>query len=153
MSPNEKLTEMGITLPAPTAPLGAYTPAVRSANLLFLSGQLPVSEGVITPNYIGKLGYNVSVIVGQAAARQAVINALAIIEHEVGLGNVQRIVRLTGYISSTPTFTDQAQVLNGASELLMEIFGQQGIHARLALGVAVLPLDTCLEIEMIVEVK
>lgn len=153
MTPNEKLAEMGITLPAPSAPLGAYTPAVRSGNLLFLSGQLPMSEGTIAPDYIGKTGYNVSVADGQAAARQATINALAIIEDEVGLENVQRIVRLTGYISSTPTFTAQAQVLNGASELLTEIFGQQGIHARLALGVAALPMDSCLELELIVEVK
>ncbi|HEY3379042.1 MAG TPA: RidA family protein [Armatimonadota bacterium] len=146
------LATLGITLPAAPKPIGSYVPAVRSGQLVFLSGQLPFIDGKLPEEYTGKLGYNVSVETGQAAARQAVLNALAILDAEVGLAQVRRIVRLAGYVSSTPIFSQQPAVLNGASELLVAVFGEAGIHARLALGAPVLPLDACLEIELIVEV-
>ena len=133
--------------------MGAYVPVVRSGSLIFLSGQLPFVEGKLPAEYSGKLGYNVPLEQGQAAARQAVLNALAIIEGIVGLENVNRIIRFAGHISCTPTFTEHPKVLNPSSELLAQIFGDAGVHARLALGAVSLPLDACVEIEMIVEVK
>ncbi len=148
-----RLAKLGIILPAAPKPLGVYVPAVRSGNLLFLSGQFPLVEGKLPPEYIGKLGFNITLDAGQAAARQATLNALAIIDDAVGLDAVRRIVRLAGHVSSTPTFTEQPQVLNAASELLGNVFGEDGIHARLALGAVSLPLDACVEIELIVEVK
>ncbi len=149
----QRLKELGITLPAAPRPLGVYVPVVRSGNLLFLSGQLPLVEGKLPREYTGKLGFNISPETGQAAARQATLNALAILEDAVGLEHVQRIIRLAGHVSSTPTFTEQPKVVNGASELLGSVFGDAGVHARLALGAASLPLDACIEIELIVEVK
>ncbi len=151
--PLTSLARLGITLPAPPKPVGSYVPAVRSGNLVFLSGQLPFVEGALPAEFTGKLGFNVSLENGQAAARQATLNALAILEDTVGLENIQRIVRLAGHVSSTPIFTAQPKVLNAASELLGELFGEAGIHARLALGAVSLPLDACVEIELIVEVK
>ncbi len=147
-----QLEALNIILPTAPKPIGAYTPGVRTGNLIFLSGQLPFVNGAIPPEYLGKLGYNISLEHGQAAAKQATLNALAIIEEMVGLQQVRRIVRLAGYISSTPAFTAQPTVLNAASELLAALFGDAGIHARLALGVLSLPLDACLELELIVEV-
>lgn len=147
-----QLEALNITLPAAPKPIGAYTTAVRTGNLVFLSGQLPFVDGAIPPEYVGKLGFNISLEHGQAAARQATLNVLAILEESVGLQQVRRIVRLAGYVSSTPAFTAQPKVLNAASELLGSLFGDAGIHARLALGVPSLPLDACLELELIVEV-
>ena len=147
-----QLEALHITLPPAPKPLGAYTPAVRTGNLIFLSGQLPLVDGAIPPEYVGKLGYNVTEEAAGAAARQATLNALAILEESVGLSHVRRIVRLAGYISSTPAFTAQPRVLNASSELLAALFGDAGVHARLALGVPSLPLDACIELELIVEV-
>lgn len=149
----QRLSQLNITLPAAPKPLGAYTPAVQSDKLIFLSGQLPLVNGALPEAYIGKLGYNVSVESAQAAARQAILNALAILQEQVGLDHIRRIVRLSGYISSTPIFTEQPRVLNAASELLVAIFGEAGVHARLALSVPVLPLDACLELEIIAETE
>jgi len=149
----QRLTELGITLPAAPKPLGVYVPAVRSGNLLFLSGQLPLVEGQLPREYTGKLGFNISLESGQAAARQATLNALAILDDVVGLEHVLRIVRLAGHVSSTPTFTEQPKVVNAASELLGNVFAEAGFHARLALGAVSLPLDSCIELELIVEVK
>lgn len=149
----QSLERLHLTLPPAPKPIGAYTPAVRTGNLLFLSGQLPSVDGSLPAEYTGKLGYNVSSETAQAAARQATLNALAIVHEMVGLDAVKRIVRLAGYVSSTPVFTEQPKVLNAASELLAEVFGDTGVHARLALGVPALPLDACLELELIVEVE
>lgn len=149
----QRLSQLNITLPPAPKPLGAYTPAVQSGKLIFLSGQLPMVNGELPEVYLGKLGYNVSVENAQAAARQTILNALAILHEQVGLNHIRRIVRLSGYISSTPIFTEQPRVLNAASELLVSIFGEAGVHARLALGVPVLPLDACLEIELIAETE
>ena len=153
MTPLQQLAKLNITLPPAPKPIGAYTPAVRSGNLLFLSGQLPMVNGSLPEAYTGKLGYNVVLETGQDATRQAAINALAIIEEAVGLDHVRRVVRLAGYISCVPTFTEQPKVLNSASELFTAVFEDKGIHARLALGVPVLPLDACIELECIVEVE
>lgn len=148
----ERLTELGVALPAAPKPIGTYVPAVRSGNLVFLSGQLPLVSGSLPPEYAGKLGEGVSIEQGQAAARQATVNALAILQDVVGLDAVRRVVRLAGHVSSAPGFTRQPEVLNAASELLGRAFGEGGLHARLALGSASLPLDACIEIELIVEV-
>lgn len=146
------LEKLNITLPPAPKPIGVYTPAVRSGQLVFLSGQLPLVDGKLPEAFTGKLGYNVTLATGQEAARQATLNALAILQDMVGLDHVRRIVRLAGHVSSTPLFTEQPQVLNAASELLGKVFGEAGVHARLALGAPVLPLDACVEIELIAEV-
>ncbi len=151
--PLGRIAALGLTLPAAPTPLGAYVPVVQSGNLLFLSGQLPLVEGRLPPEYAGKLGAGVEEETGQAAARQAVLNALAIVEATTGLDRVARIVRLAGYVNSAPDFTRQPQVLNAASELLAAVFGDAGVHARLALGAPTLPLGACIELELIVEVR
>lgn len=148
----DKLAELGIVLPPAPKPIGVYVPVVRTGNLLYLSGQLPMVEGKLPNEYRGKLGVYVTVETGQAAARQATLNALAILEDAVGLSQVRRIVRLAGHVNSTPDFTQQPQVLNAASDVLGAVFGAAGVHARLALGAAALPLDACVELELIVEV-
>lgn len=153
MTPMERLQELGLTLPAAPQPIGVYVPAVRSGQLLWLSGQLPLVEGKLPDAYIGKLGGAVSTEAGQAAAKQATLNALAIIHAAVGLERVRRIIRLAGHVNSAPHFAAQPQVLNAASELLGAVFGEAGVHARLALGAAALPLDACIEIELIVEIE
>ena len=149
----QRLDELQLVLPPAPKPLGVYVPAVRSGNLVFLSGQLPLVAGKLAAEYTGKLGDTVTLEQGQAAARQATLNALAILHDIAGLDHVRRIVRLTGFISSAPSFTQQPQVLNAASELLGAVLGEVGVHARLALGAPVLPLDTCIEIELIAEVE
>lgn len=149
----DRLVEHQIILPPAPKPVGVYVPAVRSGNLIFLSGQLPFIEGKIPDKYLGKLGYNISLETGQAAARQATLNALAILEDFAGLDHIRRIIRLVAHVSSTPAFTQQPQVVNAASELLGTVFGDIGIHARLAVSAPVLPLDACIEIELIVEAE
>jgi enamine deaminase RidA (YjgF/YER057c/UK114 family) len=144
---------LGLSLPPAPKPIGAYVPAVRSGNLLFLSGQLPLEEGKLPAEYTGKLDVEVDIETAQDAARQATLNALAIIHNAAGLENVKRVVRLAGHIASVPEFTQQPKVLNAASELLARVFGDAGVHARLALGSAALPLGACIEIELIVEVE
>ncbi|MHB9024529.1 MAG: RidA family protein [Armatimonadota bacterium] len=151
--PVQRLRELGLTLPPAPKPIGLYIPAVRSGQLLFLSGQLPLVEGKLPSDYAGKLGDAVSLETGQAAARQATMNALAILHDAVDLARIARIVRLSGYVSSVPAFTQQPQVLNAASELLGAVFGEAGVHARLALAAPVLPLDACIEIELIAEIR
>jgi enamine deaminase RidA (YjgF/YER057c/UK114 family) len=150
---SENLQKLNIILPPAPKPIGAYTPAVRSGQLIFLSGQLPVVNGQLPPEFTGKVGYNVTLETAQSAARQATLNALAILQETVGLDHVRRVVRLAGYVSSTPIFTQQPQVLNAASDLLKAVFGEAGIHARLALSAPVLPLDACIELELIAEVE
>ncbi|MBI2887000.1 MAG: RidA family protein [Chloroflexi bacterium] len=152
MSAEAKLKELGITLPEPPRPVATYDPAVRSGNLLFVSGQLPLVEGRLVK--VGKLGAQFTLEEGQEAARRATLNALAIVHNSLGsLDRVARIVRLGVHVASATGFTDQPRVANGASELLISVFGDAGRHARLALGAAELPLGAPVEIELIVEVK
>mgnify|MGYP001173039184 FL=1 len=151
MGARERLDELGITLPQPPEPAGAYTRAVRSGNLLFVAGQLPLREGTMA--YSGSVGEALSFEEGYEAARVCALNGLGVIQEELGsLDAVARIVRLTGYVTSGPGFVDQAQVVNGASELMAEIFGDRGVHARLAVGVIGLPLGAAVELEIIAEV-
>jgi enamine deaminase RidA (YjgF/YER057c/UK114 family) len=149
---SRRLIEHGIALPPPPKPLAIYVPAVRSGNLLFVAGQLPLVDGVLLTT--GRLGDGVSIEEGQKAARQAALNALAIVAEALGdLESVSQIVRLTCHVASAPGFHEQHVVANGASELLGEIFAESGRHARLALGAAELPLGAPVVIELIVESK
>jgi enamine deaminase RidA (YjgF/YER057c/UK114 family) len=148
-SPEERLKDLGYELPAVPRPAGSYVPAARAGSLLFTAGQLPFKEGALA--YVGKVGREVSVEEAQQAARLCAINALAAVEAEAGLENVRRVVKVTGYVSSAADFNNQPMVLNGASELLGEVFREKGIHARSAVGVAELPLDAPVEIELVVE--
>lgn len=145
-----RLAELGITLPAVTPPVAAYVPAVRSGNYVYVSGQLPFVDGALRTT--GKVGTDVSPEEAKALAARCAVNALAAIEDLVGLGSVVKIVKLTGFVASAPGFTGQPGVINGASELLGEVFGEAGRHARSAVGVAELPLDTPVEVEVIAEV-
>lgn len=147
----EKLKAMGIKLPDVPKSLGSYIPARKADNVIYISGQLPkVFDKFIT----GKIGKDLTVEQGQEAAKLAFINALAILKNELGsLDKIDFIVRMVGYINSADGFTDQASVMNGASNFAFEIFGEIGRHARLALGVNELPLNSACELEMIVKVK
>ncbi len=150
MSIEKRLTELGITLPEAPRPVAAYVPAVSSGNLLFVSGQLCLVNGELLSK--GRVGREVSLKQGYEAARIAAINSLAIVNQELGsLDKVKRVVKVVGYVASDPDFYDQPKVVNGASELLAEVFGDQGRHARSAVGVNSLPLNTPVEIEVIVE--
>ena len=150
MSYEQKLTQLGLALPAPPKPVANYVPVVRVGDLLFLSGVLPSRDGQLIMT--GKLGQNVSIDQGMEAARVAVLNGLSIIRQEAGsLDRVKRIVKMVGHIASAPGFTDQPQVLNGASDLLVSLFGDAGRHARVAVGAAELPRQAPVEIELIVE--
>lgn len=152
MSYELRLTQLGIELPAAPQPMANYVPAVRVGELLFLSGVLPSKDGQIVMT--GKLGAGLSVEQGATAAKVAVLNALAIMKAEVGsLDRVSRVVKMVGHIASAPGFTDQPQVLNGASDLLVAIFGEAGRHARVAVGAAELPRQAPIEIELIVQVS
>ncbi|MEU8250138.1 RidA family protein [Nonomuraea sp. NPDC048916] len=151
MTPEEKLAELGLTLPPVVAPLAAYVPVVRTGNLVYTSGQLPMVDGKLTAT--GKLGADVSVDEGKEMARVCALNALAALKSEVGdLAAVKRIVKVVVFVASAPGFTQQPQVANGASEFLAEVLGEAGAHARSAVGVAVLPLDASVEVELIAEV-
>lgn len=151
MSYEAKLKELGLTLPAPPKPVATYIPAVRAGDLLFLSGVLPSRDGQLIMT--GKLGQALSIEQGMEAAKVAVLNALAIVRSEVGsLDRVKHIVKMVGHIASAPGFTDQPQVLNGASDLLVAVFGEAGRHARVAVGAAELPRQAPIEIELIVQV-
>ena len=151
MSYELRLKELGIELPASPKPVANYVPVVRVGDLLFLSGVLPSNEGQLV--FTGKLGAEVSIEQGVAAAKLAVLNALAIVKAEAGsLDRVKRIVKMVGHIASAPGFTDQPHVLNGASDLLVAVFGEAGRHARVAVGAAELPRQAPIEIELIVQV-
>lgn len=150
MSYEAKLKEMGLTLPDPPKPVANYVPAVRVGDLLFLSGVLPSRDGQLIMT--GKLGQELTIEQGREASRVAVLNGLSIVKYEVGsLNHVKRIVKMVGHIASAPGFTDQPQVLNGASDLLVALFGDAGYHARVAVGAAELPRHAPVEIELIVE--
>ena len=145
-----RLAELGINLPTPVAPIANYVPFVRTGNQLVVSGQISLApEGLLA----GKLGGGVSIEDGQKAARQAAINVLAQIQAAVGnLDNVVRIVRLGGFINCTPDFVDAPKVMNGASDLMVEVFGDKGRHARSTIGVAALPVNAAVEVEALVEI-
>ena len=152
MSYEDRLKELGFTLPAPPTPVANYVPVVRTGHLLFLSGVLPSCDGRLV--LTGKLGEHLTVEQGVEAARVAVLNGLSIVRSEAGsLDRVKRIVKMVGYIASAPGFTDQPQVLNGASDLLVQLWGERGQHTRAAVGVASLSKNSPVETEVTVQVK
>jgi enamine deaminase RidA (YjgF/YER057c/UK114 family) len=150
-TPEERLQELGVSLPSPAAPVAAYIPCVRTGNLVYVSGQVPTVDG--KPTHLGHLGGEVGLEDGRAAARTCAVNVIAALKAELGqLSQVRRIVKVTGFVACTPEFTDAPKVINAASELLGEAFGDAGRHARAAVGVAALPLGVPVEVEAIVEV-
>lgn len=153
MDYEEKLKSLGFELPPAPLPVASYVPAVKSGNLLFLSGMLPFVNGKLET--LGKLGGVLTVAQGQKTSQIALLNALAVIKSEAGsLNAIQKIVQLTVYVASLPDFIQQAVVANGASDMLVEIFGEAvGRHTRLALGCNVLPLDAPIELTMVVELS
>jgi enamine deaminase RidA (YjgF/YER057c/UK114 family) len=150
-TPEERLRELGIELPQPAAPVASYVPCVRTGNLIYVSGQVPLVDG--RPAWTGRLGAGgLGVDEGAAAAEVCAVNLLAALKAELGdLGRVRRVVKLTGFVASEPGFTDHPKVVNGASNLFGEVFGEAGRHARAAVGVAALPLGVPVEVEAIVE--
>ena len=150
-TPEQRLIELGLQLPDAAAPLAAYIPAVRSGSLVFTSGQLPWRDGELAAT--GKVGAEVDPEAAKEAARYCALNALAAVCTVTGdLSSVTRVVKVVGFVASAPSFTGQPGVINGASELIGEVFGDRGAHARSAVGVAALPLDTPVEVEIVVEV-
>ena len=148
----KKLEQIGLKLPEISKPVAAYVPATQSGKLVFTAGQLPIVNGEIISK--GLLGQDVSVLEANEAAKICTLNALAAIKGIIGnLDRIKQIVRVAGYVASVPTFTEQPAIVNGASELLLEIFGEKGKHARSAVGMAVLPLNASVEIELTVEVE
>ncbi|HEV8340518.1 MAG TPA: RidA family protein [bacterium] len=148
----ERLRDLGLTLPSPQQPVANYLRAVRTGDLLFVSGHVPVQEGRIV--YQGKLGGDMGVETGYEAARLAVLNCLATVKEELGdLDRVRRVVKVLGMVNSTPDFTETPAVMNGASDLLVQLYGERGRHARSAVGMSSLPHGVSVEIEMIVEVE
>lgn len=150
MSASGRLAELGIELPAVAKPLASYVPAVRTAHLVYTAGQLPIRAGKLTRT--GKVGDAVTPEDGAALARICALNALAAVDSLVGIDAVTQVVKVVGFVASAPGFTGQPGVLNGASDLLGEVFGEAGAHARSAVGVSELPLDAPVEIELVVEV-
>ena len=146
----ERLSELGITLPAVAAPVAAYVPAIRVGDQVWTSGQLPFVDGKLPA--VGKLGADITVEQGADYARQAALNALAAVDALVGINNVKRVLKIVGFVASADGFAEQPAVVNGASNLIGEIFGEAGAHVRSAVGVAELPLSSPVEIEIIVEV-
>lgn len=147
---SDRLAELGIELPPVAAPIAAYVPARRVGDQVWTSGQLPVVGGKLVTT--GKLGGGVSLADGADAARVAALNGLAAVASQVGgVDNIRSVLRVVVFVASAPDFTDQAKVANGASEVIGEIFGEAGVHVRSAVGVAVLPLDAPVEVELVVE--
>jgi enamine deaminase RidA (YjgF/YER057c/UK114 family) len=150
-TPEERLADLGLAVPEVAAPVAAYVPAVRSGRHVFTSGQLPLRDGQLI--HSGKVGGEVTPEQAVECARQCALNALAAVRAEVGeLSAVRRVVKVVAFVASTPDFTGQPSVANGASELLGSVFGDAGKHARSAVGVAALPLDAPVEVELTVEV-
>jgi enamine deaminase RidA (YjgF/YER057c/UK114 family) len=150
-TPEERLSELGLAVPEVAKPVAAYVPAVRSGNHVFTSGQLPMREGQLITT--GKVGGEVTAEEAVECARQCALNAIAAVRAEIGdLSSIKRIVKVVAFVASTPDFTGQPGVANGASELFGAVFGEVGQHARSAVGVPVLPLDAPVEVELIVEV-
>jgi enamine deaminase RidA (YjgF/YER057c/UK114 family) len=148
----DRLAELGLTLPAVAAPLAAYVPAARSGDLVWTSGQLPFVDGKLVAT--GKVGAEIEPDAAADLARICALNALAAIKSEIGdLDAIARVVKVVGYVASVPSFTGQPGVINGASHLIGEVFGDAGKHARSAVGVAVLPLDAPVEVEVVVQLR
>jgi enamine deaminase RidA (YjgF/YER057c/UK114 family) len=151
MTVQDRLAELGLTLPTAARPVAAYVPTVRSGNQVWVSGQVPLVDGAVPTT--GKVGAAVDPERAKELAKICALNALAAVQAEIGdLSKVRRVVKLVGYVASAPEFTGQPQVVNGASELLEQVFGDAGRHARSAVGVAALPLDAPVEVELVVEV-
>ncbi|RIK68245.1 MAG: LysR family transcriptional regulator [Planctomycetota bacterium] len=151
MTPSQRIAELGITLPPHIAPIGSYIPGIRSGNLVLVSGQLPFVDGKLTCT--GKVGKDVTLEEARAAARQAGINALGIAAHTAGgIDRIKRIVRLAVFVNSAPGFFDQPKVANGASDTMVEIFGEAGRHVRAAVGASELPMNAAVEVELMAEI-
>jgi enamine deaminase RidA (YjgF/YER057c/UK114 family) len=150
VSASARLGQLGVALPEVVAPLASYMPAVRTGNLVYTAGQLPMESGRLA--LTGKVGAEVSPEEGKAMARVCALNALAAVNSVVGIDAVTRVVKVVGFVASAPGFNGQPSVVNGASDLLAEVFGDKGAHARSAVGVSELPLDAPVEVELIVEV-
>jgi enamine deaminase RidA (YjgF/YER057c/UK114 family) len=150
-APSERLAELGLTLPPVAAPQAAYVPAIRTGNYVYVSGQLPIVDGKLQA--VGKVGDRVGAEEAAVLARLCALNGLAAAASVAGgLDAITRIVKVTGFVASVPSFTGQPAVINGASEFFIEVFGEAGRHARSAVGLAVLPLDSPVEVELIAEV-
>lgn len=150
MNASARLGQLGVALPQVVAPLASYVPAVRTGHLVYTSGQLPMEAGKLART--GKVGAEINPEEGKAMARICALNALAAVDSVVGIDAVTRVVKVVGFVASAPGFHGQPSVINGASDLLTEVFGDKGAHARSAIGVAELPLDAPVEVELIVEV-
>ena len=151
MTPEEKITQLGLSLPPAPKPVGLYQPFVVAGKLAFLSGQVSKdAEGKILA---GKVGKDLSLVEGQAAARLAALNALSIMKHLIGFEKICRVVKMTGFVQAAPDFFEVPAVVNGASELLAEVMGDHGTHARSAVGMASLPMNAAVEIELVLELK
>ena len=152
MSVEQRISELGFTLPPVATPAGAYVPAIVSGNLVFTAGQIPLVDGQLMAT--GKVGAEITPEFAKEIAARCALNALAAVKSVIGdLDRVTRVVKVVGFVASTPDFTGQPGVLNGASELLGQVFGDAGKHARSAVGVASLPLDAPVEVELVVEFK
>jgi enamine deaminase RidA (YjgF/YER057c/UK114 family) len=151
MTAEQALISLGITLPTPPAPAGSYVPVVVTGNLAFVAGQIPVEAGQV--KFKGKVGRDVSIEAGQQAARMCTVNALAQLKTALGsLDRIKRVIKVTGFVNCEPSFADQPKVVNGASDLLVQVFGEKGKHARAAVGVSSLPMESAVEVEFIVEI-
>ena len=150
MSASARLAELGIELPVVVKPLGSYVPAVRSGNLVYTSGQLPMQAGKLAQ--AGKVGVDVTPEQGKELARICALNALAAVDSLVGIDSVTQVVKVVGFVASAAGFNGQPGVVNGASDLLADVFGDSGVHARSAVGVSELPLNAPVEVELVVEV-
>ena len=148
---DEKLVSLNITLPTPPKPAGSYIPVVKTGNLVFVSGQIPMKDGQV--QFKGQVPTSISVEDAQKAAKLCIINVLAQLKAELGtLDKISRVVRVSGFVSSSQEFYDHPKIINAASDLLFEIFGEKGKHARIAVGVASLPLNAAVEIDLIAEI-
>jgi len=148
----EKLKSLNITLPSPPKPAGAYVPVIKSDHTVYVSGQIPIKDGKLA--FKGKVPNDQSLEQAQEAAKLCALNALAQLKSELGsLDKISKILRVSGFVNSVPDFTEQPKIINSASDLLFEIFGEKGKHSRIAVGVASLPLGATVEIDMIVEIN
>jgi enamine deaminase RidA (YjgF/YER057c/UK114 family) len=149
----EKLESIGIRLSNPPQPIGSYVPIIQSGNLIFVSGQIPLISGTLPEKYKGKVSSQVSRTECKEASKQCTINALEHMKKFLGnLESISKFVKITGYVNSDPSFNDHPKVINGASDLLLEVFGEKGRHTRVAIGVNSLPLDSVVEIDILCEV-
>ena len=154
MTPDDRAKELGLDLGTAAAPLANYVPSVRSGNLLFISGQLPLRAGSLSPQHTGKIGQEVSPTAAREAARIAATSVLAQARAALGtLDSIRRVVRLAGFVNAAPGFTALAPAMNGASDLMVEVFGDKGRHARTTVGVSALPADAAVEVEGLFEVS